>query len=191
MIDFKARLARLIADVQPPPYESAESRCNRFLALGLNRRPLSQLERAWAQMIHSTADWSSMVTLTFRRQSAKGFRVTQLTIEKAVRRLLRLVNHDLYGKGLTNKGWTVAHAVVVDFGALGDHPHAHLLVEAPTGVTDRELCCVIERAAQRTRIIDRQRHYGQYYSAGGAEYLIGHGTDRMVVSLLNPAYQRA
>ncbi len=191
MINFKARLARLIADVRPPPYELAESRRNRFAVLGLKRRPLSELEGAWAQMLESTADWSSMVTFTFRRQSAKGFRVTQLTVENALRRLLRLVNHDLFGKGLTNKGWTVAHAVVVDFGTIGDHPHAHLLVETPCGFTDEEICRVIERAARRTRIIDRHRHFGQYYSAGGVEYLIGHGTDRMVVSLLTPAYPGA
>lgn len=191
MINFKERLTRLIDDVKPPPYELPECRHKRLAAAGLRRRPLTELERAWAQMVHSMAQWSSMVTFTFRRQGTKGFRVTQLTIENALRRLLRLINHDLYGKGLTNKGWTIAHAVVIDFGAFGDHPHAHLLVETPSDITEQELCRVIERAARRIRIIDRQRYYGQYYSVGGAEYLIGHGTDRMVVSLLTPAYQSA
>jgi hypothetical protein len=186
---FKARVARLIADVDPPRYQLAQSSCNQYAAMRLRRRPLNELDRAWTQMLHSVAEWSLMVTFTFRRQSAKKFRVTQQAIENALRRLLRLVNHDLFGKRLTNKGWTVAHAVVVGFGTSGDHPHAHLLLKAPRGFTDEELCRVIERAARRTRIIDQHRDYRQYYSAGGAEYLIGHGTDRMVVSLLTPAHQ--
>jgi len=71
----------------------------------------------------------------------------------------------------------------------GDHPHAHLLLAAPEGVSEEQLCKVVERAVHRTSLVDRQRDYGQYYSTGGAEHLIKHGTDRMVVSLLTPAYQ--
>lgn len=180
------RLARLIADAPPPPYETAESPAKGFAVSGRERRTLSALEQAWGRLIHETALWSSMVTLTFLRESSKGFRITQFAIERALRRLVRLVNHDLFGKRLTNKGRTLAHAVVVDYGLLGDHPHAHLLLAAPHGVTEEELCRVVERAARRTRIIARERHYRRYYSAGGAEYLIGHGTDRMVVPLLSP-----
>lgn len=147
------------------------------------------MEQAWTEWIHSRAQWTIMVTFTFKRRSARGYAVTQAAVENALRHLLRLVNCDLFGKRRVNRGWTVACAVTVDFGPYGDHPHAHLLLEAPLGVSDLELCAVVERASLRTSLVDRQKHYRQYFSAGGAEYLIGHGTDRMVVSLLSSALQ--
>jgi hypothetical protein len=129
-----------------------------------------------------------MVTLTFRRLTSRGLNVTPTAVEHALKRVVRLINCDFFGKRRTNKGWTIAHAVTSDSGRYGDHPHAHLLLAAPDGVTDEQLCGVVERAVQRTVLVSRQRHYGQYFSVGGAEYLVKHGTDRMVVSLLASAY---
>jgi hypothetical protein len=127
-----------------------------------------------------------MLTVTFTRYSSKGFKVTQDSIEKAIKHLLRLINCDLFGRRRTDKGWTIAHAVTVDFGLYGEHPHVHLLLAAPSGVTEEQLRAMVERAANRTTIVDRQRHYSNYFSAGGAAYLIKHGTDRMVVPLISP-----
>lgn len=129
-----------------------------------------------------------MVTLTFRRHKRSGMNVMPTAVEHALKRVVRLINCDFFGKRRANKGWTIAHAVTSDSGRYGDHPHAHLLLAAPDGVSDEQLCAVVERAVQRTALVSRQRHYGQYFSLGGAEYLVKHGTDRMVVSLLTPAY---
>lgn len=128
-----------------------------------------------------------MATYTFKPESARGFRVTENTVMRAVKRLLRLVNCDLFGKRRTNRGWTVAYAVVIDRKLPDDHFHVHLLIATIDGVSQHRLCVVLERAAQRTRVIDSQRRYCEYYSPGGAGYLIDHGTDRMVVPLLTPA----
>jgi hypothetical protein len=185
----QARLARLIADVKPPPYEMAAAHAERFSPTRGSTRVRNHLERAWTDWIHPMAAWTMMVTLTFRRSGISGFKVTETAVQIALERLLRLINCDLFGKRRTNKGWTIAHAVTVDWGAYGDHPHGHLLLTAPDGVADRQLCAVVERAARRIRIVNRERRYKQYYSAGGTEYLIDHGTDRMVVSLIAPAHQ--
>jgi hypothetical protein len=183
------RLARLIAPVRRPHYVTVDSHSEMFSGSLIQRRCRSDVQRAWADWIHSRACWTMMVTLTFRRRSAKGYRVTETAIEAALRRVSRLINCDLFGKRRTNKGWTIASACTVDFGSFGDHPHAHLLLEAPAGVSKEQLCAVVERAAQRTSLVDKQRVYRQYVNAGGAEYLIKHGTDRMVVPLLTAARQ--
>jgi hypothetical protein len=185
----QARLARLIADVRPPPYEMAVDHAQRFSSAPRRTRLQNQMERAWTDWIHPMAAWTMMVTLTFRRFGPRGFKVTEATVQSALERLLRLINCDLFGKRRTNRGWTVAHATTVDWGVHGDHPHAHMLLTAPDGVTDRQMCAVVERAVRRTSIFNRERRYKQYYSAGGSKYLIGHGTDRMVVSLTAPAHQ--
>lgn len=185
----QARLARLIADVKPPPYEMAAAHAERFSAPRHIKRVRNDLKRDWIGWIDQMAPWTIMVTLTFRRLGTRGFKVTQTTVQSALERLLRLINCDLFGKRRTNRGWTLAHAVTVDWGAYGDHPHAHLLLAAPEGVTDQQLCVVVERAVRRTTVVNRERRYKQYYSAGGTEYLIDHGTDRMVVSLIAPAHQ--
>lgn len=185
----QARVARLIADVKPPPYEMAAAHAERLSAPRSIKRVQNNLKRDWIGWIDQMAPWTIMVTLTFGRFGPRGFKVTQTTVQSALERLLRLINCDLFGKRRTNKGWTIAHAVTFDWGAYGDHPHAHLLLTAPDGVTDRQLCAVVERAARRIRIVNRERRYKQYYSSGGTEYLIDHGTDRMVVSLIAPAHQ--
>jgi hypothetical protein len=189
MSKSKLRLARLIAKVDTSEYELKSAGQTRLCHPFTSRRDQNQLKRAWTSFLHSKAQWDLMITLTFRRRSAKGFRVTQSSIEAAIKHLIRLINCDLFGKRQANKGWTLAHAATVDFGALGDHPHAHLLLEAPKGVSDEQLCAVVERAAQRTAIVDRQRHFRRYTDLGGAEYLIQHGIDRMVVPLLTSAQQ--
>ncbi len=187
--DPRDRLTRLAAHLNLAKYRVVpDEPVRQSSGRGYSRRLSSKLDRAWTEWIHSTAKWSIMVTLTFKRHTIKGFRVTPVGAEKALRHLLRLINCDLYGKRRVNRGWTIGCAAVIDFGVLGDHPHAHLLLAAPDALTDRELCAVVERAVQRTALIDRQRRYRQYFSAGGADYLIGHGTDRMVMSLLAPAY---
>jgi hypothetical protein len=183
------RIARLIAPVKPPRYVTADSHADRLSGSLAQRRCRNDVQRSWADWIHSRARWTMMVTLTFRRQSARGYRVTKTAVEAALRRVLRLINCDLFGKRRTNKGWTIASAGTVDFGSFGDHPHAHLLLEAPAGVSEEQLCAVVERAAQRTSLVDRQRVYRQYVDVGGAEYLMKHGTDRMVVPLLTAARQ--
>lgn len=153
------------------------------------RPPEVQLEREWAIWLHSKASWSVMATLTFKRCSAKGFTFSQPAIEDALKHLIRLINCDFFGKKRTNNGWTVACAVTLDYGAYGDHPHAHILIEAPNGVTHEQLCVVIDRAASRTRQINQQRHFRRYTDLKGSEYLVKHGIDRMVTALLTHAYR--
>ena len=150
--------------------------------------PRIQLEREWAIWLHSIASWSVMATVTFKRHSANGFTFSQSGFEKALKHLVRLINCDLFGKRLTNKGWTVACAATLDYGTYGDHPHAHLLFEAPDGVSYEELCAVIDRAASRTRTVDRQRHFRRYTNLHGSQYMVEHGKDRMVTGLLTKAF---
>lgn len=188
-IQTQARITRLTAHL-PLPVFGAAGCLKRNFTPRYKQRLISEENRAWAKMVHGIAPWSVMVTLTFKRRDAKGYRVTPTGVEKAIRHLLRLINCDFFGRRLTDKKWTVATAVTLDWGQHGDHPHAHILLSAPNGVSDLQLCTVVERAAQRTKLIAPQRQYSRYYSAGGAEYLINHGTDRMVVSLLSHANHR-
>lgn len=150
--------------------------------------PQIQLEREWAIWIHSLASWSVMATITFKRYSSTGVTFSHSGFEKTLKFLMRLINCHFFGKKLTNKGWTVACAVTLDYGTYGDHPHAHILIEAPNGVSYENLCAVIDRAASRTRTVDRQRHFRSYTDLRGSEYAVKHGTDQMVTGLLTHAY---
>lgn len=150
--------------------------------------PQMQLEREWAIWLHSIASWSVMATLTFKRCSSNGVVFSHPVFTNALRHLVRLINCDLFGKKRTNKGWTVACAVTLDYGTYEDHPHAHILLAAPSGVSYEELCAVIDRAADRTRTVNRQRDFRRYTDLRGSEYSIKHGTDRMVTELLTHAY---
>lgn len=183
------RLDRLLSEIRPPKLHGAGD--SRVRALGdpsVKHRPDS-IEQAWSEWIHSVAQWTIMVTITFKQRGVRGYKISQVSVEKALRRLVRLINCDLFGKRRANKGWTVACAVTADLGPYSDHLHAHLLIAAPDGVSEMQLCAAVERAALRTSIVNRERRYRKYFSAGGAEYLVKHGTDRMVVPLLTPKFE--
>jgi len=186
---WQERLDRLTAGVKSPRLMTTPRHSLYLRGKSQPPRPRNLLDSAWVEWLHAFAPWSIMVTYTFKRLSYRGFRSTKQTALLNVKRILRLVNCDLFGKRRTNKGWTIAHAVVVGLGPSGDNLHAHLLVATICGVPPQRLCALLERATQRTYLVDRQRAYRAYYSPEGSGYLIDHGTDRMVVSLLAPAYQ--
>jgi hypothetical protein len=144
-------------------------------------RPLAE---EWALWVHAFADWSHFVTLTIRRHDGKGFAVNEEEMGKAVRHFLRLLNVHLFKRSRVNRGWAIGTAVVIDWGPLGDHPHAHLLLEMPRGQTFESFAELIQRAARRTRLFARQMQIAPYRDIGGSRYLLKHGKDRMVLPSL-------
>ena len=82
----------------------------------------------------------------------------------------------------------VGFAPTVGMGAYGNHPHAHVLIALPTVASRTALDQSIIRAIRKTRLINREFQISAYLNDGGARYLVEHGTDRMVVPLLTPAW---
>jgi hypothetical protein len=154
-----------------------------------SRQIASSRERQeWIRWIHGWQSWCVMVTLTFHRQAFRGYITTYPEIERALRHFRRLINCELFNKRRVSKGWTVGFAPTVGMGAYGNHPHAHVLIALPTVASRAALDQSIIRAIRKTRLINREFQISAYLNDGGARYLVEHGTDRMVVPLLTPAW---
>jgi hypothetical protein len=183
----QSRIDRLISQVRTQRFERATTDSRYDSDQPYHARRRSRRDAAWVHWIHSFAPWSAMVTYTFKPISSRGFKVTEKTVIEAINRILRLVNCELFGKRRTNRGFTIAHAVLVDKGKFSEHLHAHMLIATPEGISLQQIYAIFEKAAQRTHLVNSQRSYQHYYSSEGTGYLIDHGTDRMVVPLLRRA----
>ncbi len=145
---------------------------------------LTSTQRHWALWIHGLANWSVMVTLTFKRKDGRGQITTRQSVISALRHLIRLINFRCFGPRRVRQGWTVGVAPVVVADADSGHLHAHVLLTTPKGYTERWYRSTIERAARRTRLVDRQRCISNYRDSGGAAYVVKHGVIRMDPSLI-------
>lgn len=142
-----------------------------------------ELEHAFAKWIHHSVEWTHFVTLTFRRRTSSGQPVTTSMVEDALRHLFRSLSCKFYGKHRVNRGQSIFYVTVLDWGAYGDHPHAHILFKAPKETTYDEFSSLIDSKASRIRLCNRERKILPYLDLNGARYLAEHGIGRMVVSL--------
>ena len=106
-------------------------------------------------------------------------------IEDAIRHFFRSISCAIYGKWRVNAGKSIKHVACIDWGAYADHPHAHILIEAPSTMTNDDFTVLIESKANRIRLINRERKISRYLDENGSGYLVKHGIGRMVVSLIS------
>jgi hypothetical protein len=104
--------------------------------------------------------------------------------EAALRHMLRVLDVSCYGKSGVKQGKAVPSAVVIGWGAYGDHPHAHIALATPPGLSYQELVDRFEKAASRTQWIHHERVVVPYRDAGWAAYLVHHDPENLVLSLL-------
>ena len=88
------------------------------------------------------------------------------------------------------RGARVAGVVAFGWGSSGEHPHLHMSLAAPKDFTWDAFAQVLEKAANKTRWIHRERCIRPYTDMGWSKYLIDHGSDDLMFSLPNPSAKR-
>jgi hypothetical protein len=147
-----------------------------------------RLEQAYTEWIHSRGNFTHFVTPTFRLMDSAGHRTTQEMVEDAVRNMLRRLACAVHGRRRIKFRPPIRSAVVIDWGWKGNHPHAHLILETPSGMSYEQFSVLIKRCASRVRLLDKEPHIRPYQDAGGARYMVKHGISRMIVSLFDTPY---
>ena len=143
----------------------------------------SKLQNEWVCWIDTMALWTHSVTLTCKRQTSQSKRITNSILEDTAFHVVRIINSKCFGKE-AKRGRSVEVAATYGWGVYGDHPHLHFSFAKPKTKTYEEFREIIEAAANKTFWIDRQRYYKPYLDAGWSSYLIEHGTDQLIISLL-------
>ncbi|MGA0840399.1 MAG: hypothetical protein ACO3P1_10955 [Pseudomonadales bacterium] len=171
------------SDTRTVPHEQAANPNPRII----RRRgyKADDFQRAWFRWIHQLADWSWAATVTFRRHVGAQS-INRGLAEAALRHKLRVLDVICFGKNRVKRGSVVQSAVVLGWGTYGQHPHAHLALATPPGMSDADLAARFEEAARHTEWLNQERVVRPYTSAGWAEYMVGHGPENLVLSLLRP-----
>jgi hypothetical protein len=144
-----------------------------------------QLEDAFRDWIHGRARFTHFITLTFRLSDDSGSRTSQQMIESAIRHLLRRLACKAIGRRRMRRHPPIPTVVTVDWGYRGNHPHAHIAIEAPSSLPSNEFEALFNRCASRVRLLSSAPHITNYRDVGAADYLVKHGMDRMVLSLFS------
>jgi hypothetical protein len=109
--------------------------------------------------------------------------ISNSILEDTAFHVVRIINSKCFGKE-AKRGRSVEVAATYGWGIYGDHPHLHFSFAKPKTQTYEEFREIIEAAADKTFWVDRQRNYKPYLDAGWSNYLIEHGTDQFIISLL-------
>lgn len=149
--------------------------------LWANRIHLSQAVADW---LGNLAPWTFAVTFTIKRHDAQGNKVNQFTVVSAARHFLALLNVSCFGASKARRHHTVGSAVSFGWGSYGDHPHLHLSLAAPADMHSEKFLELIEKAALRTYWIHRQQDIQSYRNQGWMYYMVGHGADNVLLSLV-------
>lgn len=169
---------------QPSRLPALHSRYPAYGTWAYKRR----LERAYVDWLHERGLFTHFVTLTFQLIDAAGHRTTQRMVEDAVRNLLRRLACTIHGRRRIRYRPPIRSVITIDWGWKGNHPHAHLMLEAPAGMAYEQFSLLIKRCANRVRLLDEEPHIRPYQNAGGARYVVKHGIGRMIVSLFDAPY---
>lgn len=159
--------------------------CPRTRELGSRRWSNQiQLSQAVADWLGNLAPWTFAVTFTIKRHDEHGNKATQCVIVSAGRHFLALLDVACFGASKARRSHSVGSAVSIGWGSYGDHPHLHLSLAAPAGMHAEKFMEIIEKAALRTYWIHRQQDIQPYRNKGWMYYMVAHGTDNVLLSLV-------
>ena len=145
-----------------------------------------QLDERWVDWLDSLAPWTHTATFTCKRTSIRNLPITEDILVDTARHFIRRVNLRCYGKRAKR---TQLLPVVATFGwgCYGDQPHLHFCFAIPQGLLFESFPALLEKEANRTMWIDRQRCIKLYQDLGWMNYLVEHGTSNLIVPLINPS----
>ena len=143
---------------------------------------------SYTNWLDGLAKWTHAVSFTFRRSNDCFQAVNERIVGEALRHFLHVLDRLCLTKRQMRNGSTVPSAASIGWGTYGDHPHAHLSLEAPDSLSHEEFTSLIERAADKTRWIQYERRINPYLDIGWMKYMVDHGEDYLIVALLRPSH---
>ncbi len=154
----------------------------RFSGASVQTSRFNQSLIAW---LDSLAPWTHAFTVTCKSGSDRS-QINQSILIDAARHFVYRVRRKCYGsKGRRHNLLPVT--VSYGWGAYGDHPHLHFCFAGPYGVDFATFSSILEESAKKTFWLNRQMKVEAYRDAGWMQYIVEHGTDHLIVSLINPS----
>ena len=144
------------------------------------------LASAWVVYLDELASWTHAATFTFKRRDDKGYPCTNAILLSTARHFIKAVNYGCFKKK-SQHGQSIASAVTYGWGAYGDHPHIHCSFEAPDFMSFDEFTTILTTCKRKIYWFDQEMMIKPYVNAGWGKYLIEHGTDCLIDSLLIPS----
>ena len=139
-------------------------------------RPSLLLQRnAQVAWIAAGAQWTHAVTLTFPRTKF-GIAPGEIAACNTAKHLVNV-----------HKGHKIGSAFVFGSGPYGDHPHVHMALAAPSGVSHEAMTNEIDIAIHRMAGLGHQLVIKPYNDAGWIDYMLDHCADGFDVKLNFPA----
>ncbi len=139
--------------------------------------------------IHDLAKWTHAVTVTFIHSDRYGQRCNEHIMYSALRHFIRVVNIKCFGRKQFDKGRRVSVVAALGMGSSADHPHYHMAIAAPAGMTFAEFEKLILVAIRKTRWLNQQFDVKPYRSEGWIKYLLDHQED-LFLDLPLPAHPK-
>ena len=141
------------------------------------------LRKAWYEFIDGSAKWTVAYTVTLKRHIGPQ-PVSNDHMYQSARHFLRKLDCQCLGSNRVKRGAFVSSVVVYGWGTYDNHPHLHLALVCPAGLSESEFINCIEQAASKVEWFDRERKLEQYVSVGWATYMVDHDPENLYVRLM-------
>lgn len=142
--------------------------------------------KAQAAWIDASAQWTHAVTLTFPRNKL-GIAPSDTAACNTAKHLVNALNRNLLGRGNVRKGHAIGSAYVFGTGPYGDHPHIHMALAAPSGLSNEVMTQEIDNAIHHIEGLGHQLMIKPYKDAGWIDYMLDHCSDGFDFRLDFPA----
>jgi hypothetical protein len=155
-------------------------------------RPKATLEQrarqAYPEWLHDLAPWALAASITIRPYDP----ITRLPVERqhivrSVKYYLKRLNGALFGHASMRRGHRVGSVFVVEYGASGEHPHAHLTITRPEHVEWADLERHARRLIRKNSLFRREYEICRYSSANWHSYCVKSGCDHLVAEDIQDA----
>jgi hypothetical protein len=144
------------------------------------------LRKERAAWIDSSAVWTHAVTLTFPRNKI-GISPSEQAACNTANHLVNVLNRNLLGRGNVRNGHRIGSGFVFGTGPYGDHPHIHMVLAAPSGLSVDAMTYEIDLAIHQTQGLGHQLVIKSYNDSGWIDYMLDHCSDGLDVELVFPA----
>lgn len=149
-------------------------------------RETVNLPRVLGRWLHSLALWSHAATFTCKRHDENGYPINERILIDTAGHLIHRLNYKCFRKR-ARRGQSVGVTMTLGWGVYEIHPHIHGSFECPGHLSYDEFSDLLNRSANETFWIDRERCIKTYDNAGWMDYMVEHGADQLIVPLIRPS----
>lgn len=139
--------------------------------------------KAWHVFIHEAADWTVALTANIKRFH-ENQPISIQHMMQAMRHFLRVLDYRCFGRNRVKRGAFVGSVVVYGWGTYNDHPHAHLALVCPKGLSDAAFEEHIRQACAKTMWFEPKPDIRKYRDVGWSDYMIGHDPENLDTELM-------